>query len=227
MAESPKKEPREPEAPTQLGTGGQGSPKRAPKAERRKEPEPEASAKKARPPKAATTKGKAPTKKAAPKKPAAKGTSKEPEVKIVEKPTPKYQVAAKPALAPELRASLALRESIDRRRPRFRRQQWYEYKRLEDSGWRRPTGIDSAMRRHFGYEQPVVRIGFGGPRESRGLHPSGFREVYVEQVDDLKRIDPKTQAARVSARLGARKLKLVYAEADKLGVRILNRRHLE
>lgn len=223
----PKKEPRESAARAEPGTAGTKPQKRPAKAAPPNEPKGEAPSKDARPTKPTAPKAKAAAKKAAPKKTPTKARTKETEVKIVEKPTPKHQAAAKPTLAPELRASLSLRQSIERRRPRFRRQQWYEYKRLEDSGWRRPTGVDSAMRRHFGYEQPVVRIGFGGPRDARGLHPSGFREVYVEHVDHLKGIDPKTQAARVSGRLGARKLKRVYAEAEKLGIRILNRRQLE
>ena len=149
------------------------------------------------------------------------------EVTIVEKAAPKYQAQPKATLTQEQKHGLALRRSISNRRPWFRRQQWYEYKRLADSGWRKPTGVDSAQRRHFGYEQPVVRIGFGGPRSVRGLHPSGFREVYVEHVEDLQAMEKTTHAARVSGKLGARKLKLIYAEADKLGVRVLNRRKLE
>lgn len=173
----------------------------------------------------------------------AKGTAKKPTttggkkpgkssgetVEIVEKPTPKKHVARpKPQLTKEQEAALHLRRLVAQRRPkRFQRQQWYEYKRLANSGWRKPTGVDSAMRRHFGYEQPVVRVGFRGPAAARGLHPSGFQEVHVEQASALAQVDPKTQAVRFSRTLGTRKLKLLYAEADKLGVRILNRRNLK
>lgn len=162
----------------------------------------------------------------APSKPAAKG-DKAPDVKIVDQPTEKKHTArAKATLTDEQKKGLQQRRTIAGRRPWFRRQQWYEYKKLERSGWRKPTGVDSAMRRHFGYEQPVVRIGFAGPKSVRGLHASGFREVYVEHVDHLKAIDTKTEAARVSGTLGTRKLRRLYEEADKLGVRILNRRDL-
>lgn len=160
-------------------------------------------------------------------KPAAK-EAKAKEVKIVEAPAPAVHTPrAKPQLSKEQRARLALRATIDRRRPAFRRQQWYEYKRLENSGWRRPTGVDSAMRRHFGYEQSVVRVGFRGPADVRGLHPSGFREVRVETMKDLDTIDPKRQAARVARTLGRRRLVAIYEAADKKGIRILNRRKLE
>lgn len=150
-------------------------------------------------------------------------------VKIVEavSKAPEHRARAKPQISPQTRQALALRRVIDRRRPTFRRQQWYEYKRLEDSGWRYPRGVDSAMRRHFGYEQPVVRVGFRGPVGARGLHPSGFQEVHVGTLADLATINPKTHAARIARTLGTRKLKLVYAEADKRGIRILNRRKLE
>lgn len=183
-----------------------------------------------------TETGKGPTKpatgsgKAAPKKAAAAAKKAAAnEVKVVEKATPGgHKAQAKPTLTDATKKGMVLRRAIAGRRPRkFKRQQWYEYKRLEDSGWRKPTGVDSAQRRHFGYEQPVVRVGFRGPVAARGLHASGFREVYVAQVGDLAKIDPKTQAARVSGNLGTRSLKLVYAEADKRGVRVLNRRNLE
>lgn len=163
----------------------------------------------------------------APKKPEAKTEAKADDVKIVEKATEKKHTArAKPTLTKEQQAGLRLRDAVSGRRPKFRRQQWYEYKRLANSGWRRPRGVDSAMRRHFGYEQPVVRVGFRGPASVRGLHPSGFEEVRIEHVAQLEAIDPKRQAARVAGQLGTRTLRLVYAEADKRGIRILNRRNL-
>lgn len=170
-----------------------------------------------------------PTKKTAGKAPVGGAKAAKDDVKIVEKATKReHKAQPKPTLTKETVEGLRLRRAIASRRPKkFRRQQWYEYKRLEDSGWRKPTGVDSAMRRHFGYEQPVVRVGFRGPAATRGLHPTGFQEVRVERIEDLSKIDPKTQAARVSGGLGARKLKLVYAEADKRGVRVLNRRELE
>lgn len=154
------------------------------------------------------------------------GAAAKDEVKIVEEPKREHKARLKADLTDEQRARLQLRAAISGRRPAFRRQQWYEYKKLEDSGWRKPRGQDSAMRRHFGYEQNVVRVGYRGPADVRGLHPSGFEEVRVTTLEDLASIQPKKQAARVSANVGARKLKLIYAEADKRGVRILNRRTL-
>jgi large subunit ribosomal protein L32e len=176
-------------------------------------------------------KAEAKTKEPAKKEPEAKGAEEE-DVTIVDEgevdtaAARQHKARIKPELDDETRAQLSLRRTIADRRPGFRRQQWFEYKRLERSGWRRPTGQDSAQRRHFGYRPNVVRVGYRGPRAVRGLHASGFEEVRVENVGDLARIDPKKQAARVSATVGRRKLKDIYEAADEKKIRILNRRSL-
>jgi large subunit ribosomal protein L32e len=177
----------------------------------------------------APAKKSAPSAKKAPAKKASPAKASDSDVKIVEPEeaaAKEYKPKAKPALDDATKALLNVRREIDARRPAFRRQQWFEYKRLEDSGWRKPRGKDSAMRRHFGYRPNLVSIGFRGPVDVRGLHSSGFEEVRVENVNDLAKVDPKTQAARVSATVGRRKLKLIYEAADKQKIRILNRREI-
>jgi large subunit ribosomal protein L32e len=160
--------------------------------------------------------------------PSKKTDDDEDDVTIVDEGDDEAPVVHTPRIKPELddetRVLLAKRREIDGRRPAFRRQQWFEYKRLSRTGWRKPTGQDSAQRRHYVYRPPVVRIGFRGPAAVRGLHPSGFEEVRVERPKDLEAIDPKKQAARVSATVGKRKLKDIYKEADKRKIRVLNRR---
>lgn len=69
-----------------------------------------------------------------------------------------------------------------------------------------------------------MSIGYRGPRNARGLHPSGFQEVLVHNPAQLKGLDPKRQAVRIAGTVGGRKRKLIQDEAEELGVRILNRR---
>ncbi len=131
-----------------------------------------------------------------------------------------------PKLKPELddatKAALEERREKKARTPHFRREEWFRYKKLSRSGWRRPDGITSKMRRHFGYRPNVVSIGYGGPAAVRGLHPSGFEEVPVFNVADLDQIDPKKQAARVGGSVGARKREAIQQAADKRNIRVLN-----
>lgn len=168
-------------------------------------------------------------KKATDKKPA--GARKaEPAKPAATKAAPEEPRKIEPKLKPELddptRAALDLRRALKKRTPNFRREEWFRYKKLSRSGWRRPDGITSKMRRHFKYRPNVVSIGFGSPVKARGLHPSGFEEVPVFNVNDLDQIDPKKQAARVGGSVGAKKRESIQNEATKRNIRILNPMHV-
>ena len=65
-------------------------------------------------------------------------------------------------------------------------------------------------------------MGYKGPKIARFLHPSGYREVIVFNVEGLSTIDPNTQAARIAHTVGKRKRALIIAEAKKLNIKILN-----
>jgi large subunit ribosomal protein L32e len=135
-----------------------------------------------------------------------------------------YMVKQKPVLSEEMKTALALRAAQQKKTPAFKRTEWFRYKRLSRSGWRKPHGMDNKQRRNFKYRSSLVRIGHGKVKEARGLHPSGFKEVRVMNTNDLESIDPETEAARVGKTVGGRKRELIYTRADELGIRILNRR---
>ena len=66
-------------------------------------------------------------------------------------------------------------------------------------------------------------IGFRGPASVRNLHPSGFEEVLVSNVDGLEGIDPKKQAVRIGGTVGTKKRMAIENRAEELGIRVLNR----
>ncbi len=140
--------------------------------------------------------------------------------RISEKPEG-YQVKKKPVLSDEMKKRLALRKKIKDRTPTFLRQEWFRYKRLSLT-WRRPKGLTSKMRRNLKYRPKRVKVGFRGPKETRGLHPSGFQEVLVYNVKDLEKIDPNTQAARIGSTVGTKKRMEIQQRAKELDIRILN-----
>jgi large subunit ribosomal protein L32e len=137
--------------------------------------------------------------------------------------TPKYLIKVKPKLTGVEKERIKLAKKIRRRKPVFRRQEWFRYKRLEEK-WRRPRGHHSKLRLHKQYRPPHPSIGYRSPKETRGLHPSGFKEVLINNPDQLASIDPSKEAIRVSARLGGKKRALIEAEATKKRIKILNRR---
>ena len=136
-----------------------------------------------------------------------------------------YKQRQNPVLDPETKVALSKRNRMSNRRPAFKRQNWFRYKRLGDK-WRRPRGIHSKMRRHFKYRITVVQPGFRGPASVRGLHPSGFEEVMIHNPKEVDNVDPKTQAIRISSKVGDKKREIIVKKADDLKIRIFNRRDL-
>ncbi|MDD4669058.1 MAG: 50S ribosomal protein L32e, partial [Candidatus Methanomethylophilus sp.] len=133
-----------------------------------------------------------------------------------------YTVQAKPELDEKTVDALAKRAVISGSRPAFKRQEWFRYPTLGDK-WRRPKGIHSKMKRGLKRRPPMVEIGYGGPAEVRGLHPSGFEEVLVYKPEDLEKLDPKKQAARIGGTVGTKKRLAIESRAKELGIRVLNR----
>lgn len=133
-----------------------------------------------------------------------------------------YQAKAKPTLDAAQEELLAVRDAIRRRRPAFRRQEGFRYRRLGE-GWRRPRGRHSKLRRRRRYRGALPSPGYRGPRGARDVHPSGFREVRVHRPEDLEGVDPKVQAVRIAHSVGTRKRLAIQERADELDIRVLNR----
>ena len=126
-------------------------------------------------------------------------------------------------LPPAQRTLLRARSELDQRRPLFGRQARYRYYRIgRDMAWRRPRGLQSKQRRHYGYRPKVVRIGYRSPASVRGLVPSGFRPIIVHTDRDLEGIDAKLEAAIIARTVGTRRRLVLEEAARKLGIRVLN-----
>ena len=92
---------------------------------------------------------------------------------------------------------LQARKKISDRRPRFVRQENWRYDRLAEN-WRKPKGKDNKMRKQVSGVPPLVKIGYRGPKEARGLHPSGYTDNLVFNVNDVVKLDAKKDAGKVS-----------------------------
>lgn len=169
------------------------------------------------PPKAETKPKEKPKEKAKPPK-----GKKEKEEAEEEAEEEVHEPRAKPKLEPHLKRLLAVRSAKNAARPKFRRQEWFRYRKFGDE-WRKPQGGQSKLRRHFGYRWNLPSIGYRGPRAVRGLHPSGFQEVLVHNEHQLEGLDAAKQAVRIGHAVGSRKRELIEKACDEKGLRVLNR----
>ena len=119
---------------------------------------------------------------------------------------------------------LELREKVAAHRPEFRRQEIWRYKRLQ-TGWRKLKGIDNHQRKQKSTGLPkIVKVGYGGPKVARGLHPSGYTDNLVFNVNDLEKLNPKTDGLRIGHSVGTKKRKEIIAKAVENKFKIFNAR---
>jgi large subunit ribosomal protein L32e len=126
-------------------------------------------------------------------------------------------------LSADRRRLLTLRRTIDRRRPIFGRQAANRYWRIgRDGAWRRPRGLQSKQRRHYGYRAQIVSIGYRSPAAVRGLAPNGFRPVIVYTPKELDALDPAREAAVIARTVGTRRRLTLEDLARQKGIHVLN-----
>jgi LSU ribosomal protein L32E len=122
----------------------------------------------------------------------------------------------------KLEKALKIREEQKRRMPDFIRADAWKVKRLEDSGWRRPKGLDTKMRLKRKGWPPVVNIGYRKIKEARYLHPSGLVEVLVHNTEEVKKLDKNKHIIRIASSVGKKKRLQIIEIANKLGIKVAN-----
>ena len=137
---------------------------------------------------------------------------------------PRGHAGKTPTLDDETARALAQKHREGK--PAFRRQKYHAKKRVPES-WRKPRGSLSKQRRGIKGKGDVVEAGFRSPNAARGLHPSGFEEVYVHNADDLEGVDGDTQAVRIASKVGARKRERIEEVAEEREIRVLNPTYVE
>ncbi|ABK76974.1 ribosomal protein L32E [Cenarchaeum symbiosum A] len=119
---------------------------------------------------------------------------------------------------------LLQRSEVAKHRPDFVRAESWRYKRIKPA-WRKPKGVDNHQRKQKSRGRPgLVKVGYGGPRAARGLHPSGYTDNLVYNTADISVLDPATDGLRIGHSVGARKRKIIAAFAVEKKFKIFNAR---
>jgi len=103
---------------------------------------------------------------------------------------------------------------------KFIRKDTHKKKRLA-LVWRKPKGITNKKRLRRKGHSANVNPGFGTKASDRGKNKQGLMITLVYNLDQLKKINPKTQSALLAG-VGKKKKVELIAEAEKLKIILVN-----
>ncbi|TPX35077.1 hypothetical protein SmJEL517_g02412 [Synchytrium microbalum] len=112
---------------------------------------------------------------------------------------------------------------VKKRRAKFFRFQSDRFMRVDPS-WRRPRGIDNAVRRKFKGRIALPKIGYGSNKKTRHLMPNGFKKFNVSNVQDVNLLlmQNRVFAAEISANVSAKKRIAILERAKQLNIKVTN-----
>ena len=120
---------------------------------------------------------------------------------------------------------LEKRAAVAKRRPRFVRPESWRFVRRPPM-WRKPKGLDNKVRKSKKGWPRRVKVGYRGPILGRNLHPSGYNEILVHNLEELNRAVPGRDVVRIGRTVGARKRRIILDRSNELGLRVVNPRGL-
>jgi len=114
---------------------------------------------------------------------------------------------------------LEKRRLLKKKKPDFFMQDEHKKKRLHKR-WRKSKGSDSKMRvSRRGYNRSV-QIGWSSPAIVKGLSREGLIPITVNNLEDAKKINPKTDIMVIGSAVGTKKKVAIieYATANKIKI---------
>lgn len=117
--------------------------------------------------------------------------------------------------------ALKVRKQLKAKKPNFIRED-YQKRACIPLPWRKPRGLHSKMRHRFAGHRALVDPGYGSPKEAFGLHPSGYEQILVHTLNELQKLNSKTQGAILGSTIGLPRKIALLTKAKALGIRVLN-----
>lgn len=99
----------------------------------------------------------------------------------------------------------------------------HKYNRISDA-WRKPRGIDNALRRHFKGRGAVPTVGYRTPKATRYMDKDGFRRVVISNAQELEPLLMHIRRYKVliAHTVGAKSRKDIVQRAKELNIRLVN-----
>ncbi len=116
--------------------------------------------------------------------------------------------------------STKIRRVLKKKKPLFARNESTKRKRLSRTSYRRPKGYGATSEKRRG-RRKTPSVGYSSPRNSRGLHSSGLREIIITNVNELEKVS-ENQAIRISSGVGLKNREKIAKTAISKKIRVLN-----
>merc|ERR1719386_617409 len=99
-------------------------------------------------------------------------------------------------------------------------------KRVPLANWRRPKGIDSAVRRKFKGRTLIPNIGYRSERKTRYMLTNGFKKVVINNIGDLETLfmQNRTFEAEIAHGVSCRNRLKILERAEHLNISVRNSR---
>jgi len=121
---------------------------------------------------------------------------------------------------PDTQKLLAVKKDLRKRRPEFIRQDsWLRTRIGNNPKWRRPKGKHSKMREKRVGKHARVEIGYRGPAQVRGLTLTGMAPKIIHNLEELQRLNAKTDIAILSSAIGLKAKIEITKKAQELGIK--------
>ncbi len=121
----------------------------------------------------------------------------------------------------DIKKALNMRKRIKKAKPKFKRQELGRQPLLKDT-WRRPRGRHSKLRVGEKARGKKPSIGYGSPKNVRGLNRQGYKEILVSNIKELEDINPKEEMIIISGKVGRKKRFEILETATKMGIKVSN-----
>ena len=119
--------------------------------------------------------------------------------------------------------ALTLRNALKAKKPAFLRSDAHRVARLKKK-WHAPKGGDAKIRRKLRSYRRQPSIGWGSPRQVRGLTREGYKPVVVATEQELLKVKDACVIART---VGMKKQQLLLRKAQEKKIKILNIKSIE
>jgi len=90
------------------------------------------------------------------------------------------------------------------------------------SRWRFPRGKHSKVRQMHKGRPALPSVGYGSPKEVKGLHKSGLEMVVVKNKDEMEKINTEKQGVIIASTVGNKKRTELLKLAKEKSITILN-----